>query len=240
MNRITSISDFEAPQANIALSEPFAVQLAADMAFLTHDALKELQEQTELFELVSFPAPYHVKLLLVEGSAQLDITDARQRTIACKAAMSDLKSTIENYVKAVQKTEFCSRMSDIASLMTQAYDQVTRFANTHQAPSGSRPQKAAVAVEDSVQPGYLVCLEDGKKMKMLKRYLRTHYGLSPEQYRKRWNLPATYPMVAPDYAQRRSALAKHIGLGHVGKAPKAPLPNRKDRMSQVAGQRRAV
>lgn len=111
MNRITSISDFEAPQANIALSEPFAVQLAADMAFLTHDALKELQEQTELFELVSFPAPYHVKLLLVEGSAQLDITDARQRTIACKAAMSDLKSTIENYVKAVQKTEFCSRMS---------------------------------------------------------------------------------------------------------------------------------
>ncbi len=71
----------------------------------------------------------------------------------------------------------------------------------------------AVAVKKSVFADYLVCLEDGKKLKMLKRHLQTSYGLSPEQYRERWNLPADYPMVAPNYARHRSNLAKKIGLG---------------------------
>jgi len=70
-----------------------------------------------------------------------------------------------------------------------------------------------VSIEDSIQPEYLVCLEDGKRLKMLKRYLKTNYGITPEEYRKRWNLPASYPMVAPEYAKRRSQLAKDIGLG---------------------------
>ena len=71
----------------------------------------------------------------------------------------------------------------------------------------------AVPIKKSVTPDYIVCLEDGRKLKMLKRYLRRAYNLSPEQYRQRWNLPADYPVVAPNYAEKRSKLAKQIGLG---------------------------
>ena len=75
-----------------------------------------------------------------------------------------------------------------------------------------RPQPA-VPIKRSVTPDYLICLEDGKKLKMLKRHLKTAYGMSPEDYRERWGLPADYPMVAPSYAEKRSRLAKDIGLG---------------------------
>jgi predicted transcriptional regulator len=71
----------------------------------------------------------------------------------------------------------------------------------------------AVPIRKSVTPDYLICLEDGKKMKMLKRHLRTTYGMTPEQYREKWRLPADYPMVAPNYAAQRSAFAKQLGLG---------------------------
>jgi predicted transcriptional regulator len=74
-------------------------------------------------------------------------------------------------------------------------------------------QKPAVPVRKSVTPEYLVCLEDGKKLKMLKRYLRSRYSLTPDQYRAKWNLPADYPMVASNYAAQRSEFAKKIGLG---------------------------
>ena len=73
--------------------------------------------------------------------------------------------------------------------------------------------KPAVPIKRSVTRDYLICLEDGKKLKMLKRYLRTHYDMSPEEYRRKWGLPADYPMVAPNYAKRRSQFAKEIGLG---------------------------
>ena len=73
--------------------------------------------------------------------------------------------------------------------------------------------KPAVPVKKSVFPDYIVCLENGKKLKMLKRHLHTAYGMTPEEYREKWNLPSDYPMVAPNYAKRRSALAKEIGLG---------------------------
>lgn len=73
--------------------------------------------------------------------------------------------------------------------------------------------KAATTITKSVTDDYIVCLEDGKRLKMLKRYLRSKYNLSPEEYRKRWNLPGDYPMVAPNYAKRRSEFAKQIGLG---------------------------
>jgi len=85
--------------------------------------------------------------------------------------------------------------------------------------AGSQPsepvtaQKPAVPVKKSVTPDYLICLEDGKKLKMLKRYLRSRYGLTPDQYRAKWNLPANYPMVAANYASQRSEFAKRIGLG---------------------------
>jgi predicted transcriptional regulator len=73
--------------------------------------------------------------------------------------------------------------------------------------------KAAVTIGKSITDDYIVCLEDGKRLKMLKRYLRSKYDMSPDDYRKRWNLPADYPMVAPNYAKRRSEFAKQIGLG---------------------------
>ena len=79
-----------------------------------------------------------------------------------------------------------------------------------------RPQPA-VSIKKSVTPDYIVCLEDGKKLKMLKRHLKTSYNLSPEEYRERWNLPSDYPMVAPNYARQRSKLAKQIGLGTRGR-----------------------
>jgi predicted transcriptional regulator len=74
-------------------------------------------------------------------------------------------------------------------------------------------RQPAVPVRKSIFPDHLICLEDGKKLKMLKRHLKTAYNLTPEQYRERWNLPADYPMVAPSYASHRSSLAKQIGLG---------------------------
>lgn len=78
--------------------------------------------------------------------------------------------------------------------------------------SVERP-KPAVPISRSITDDHIICLEDGKKLKMLKRYLRSHYGMTPEEYRKRWGLPADYPMVAPSYTKKRSDFAKQIGLG---------------------------
>ncbi len=90
------------------------------------------------------------------------------------------------------------------------------FLNLNQPPPAPVPAerpKPAVPISRSIQDDFLVCLEDGKKLKMLKRHLKTTYNLTPEQYRERWSLPADYPMVAPNYARQRSKLAKDIGLG---------------------------
>ncbi|MDY0871999.1 MucR family transcriptional regulator [Dongia rigui] len=78
-------------------------------------------------------------------------------------------------------------------------------------------REPAVPVKKSVTPDYLICLEDGIKLKMLKRHLRTAYDMTPEQYRERWGLPADYPMVAPNYAKKRSSLAREFGLGRGGR-----------------------
>ncbi len=79
--------------------------------------------------------------------------------------------------------------------------------------AAQEPAKPAVSIRKSVTPDFIICLEDGKKLKMLKRHLRTTYSLTPEEYRAKWGLPADYPMVAPNYAAQRSAFAKKIGLG---------------------------
>ena len=84
----------------------------------------------------------------------------------------------------------------------------------------------AVPIKKSVFPDHIVCLEDGKKLKMLKRHLKTAYNLTPDQYRERWGLSRDYPMVAPDYAEKRSALAKSIGLGRKPAAPEPELPRK--------------
>ena len=89
-------------------------------------------------------------------------------------------------------------------------------ASTGQSAVAAQASEPAVPVRKSVTPDYLICLEDGKKFKSLKRHLRTHYNLSPEEYREKWGLPRDYPMVAPNYAQARSRLAKKMGLGQAG------------------------
>jgi predicted transcriptional regulator len=80
-------------------------------------------------------------------------------------------------------------------------------------------QEPAVSIRSSIKPDYVVCLEDGKKLKMLKRHLMTHYQMTPDQYRAKWGLPADYPMVAPNYAEQRRTLAKKIGLGTKRRRP---------------------
>ncbi len=89
------------------------------------------------------------------------------------------------------------------------------------APVSEKPVPA-VAIKKSIFPDYIICLEDGKKLKMLKRHLKTAYDLTPEQYRERWGLASDYPMVAPNYAERRSTLAKQIGLGSQGRGAGRP------------------
>jgi predicted transcriptional regulator len=89
----------------------------------------------------------------------------------------------------------------------------------HEMPAPDKPQPA-VPAKKSVFPDFIVCLEDGKKLKMLKRHLKTAYNMTPEQYRDRWDLPSDYPMVAPNYARHRSSLAKKIGLGTKPRAGK--------------------
>ena len=102
---------------------------------------------------------------------------------------------------------------DLVPAFFQAvHDKVVEIETGKAAPV-PRAQLPFVSIKKSVTPGYLVCLEDGKRMKMLKRYLRTQYNMTPEQYRTKWGLPHDYPMVAADYAERRSVFAKKIGLG---------------------------
>ena len=95
-------------------------------------------------------------------------------------------------------------------------------------------QAPAVSIKKSVTPDYLISLEDGRQYKSLKRHLRTAYNMSPEDYRAKWNLPKDYPMVAPNYAASRSALAKSMGLGRGGTAKPAERPARKPRATKAA------
>lgn len=102
--------------------------------------------------------------------------------------------------------------ADLPGLISQVHSALLRVSGRA---SDSRPEplKPAVSVKRSITPDYIVCLDDGKKFKSLKRHLRTQYNMTPEQYRERWGLPPDYPMVAPNYAAARSKLAKQMGLG---------------------------
>ena len=99
---------------------------------------------------------------------------------------------------------------DLPELMSSVHAKLSELAADNSVPLRPDP---AVPIKKSVQRDHIVCLEDGAKLKMLKRYIRTRFNLSPEEYRARWGLPADYPMVAPEYAERRSKFAKEIGLG---------------------------
>jgi predicted transcriptional regulator len=101
---------------------------------------------------------------------------------------------------------------DIPALINQVHSALLRVSSGAKDAS-AEPLKPAVSVKKSITPDYIVCLEDGKKFKSLKRHLRTQYNVTPEQYREKWGLPPDYPMVAPNYAAARSKLAKDMGLG---------------------------
>ena len=109
--------------------------------------------------------------------------------------------------------------SDVAALVRDVHTTLAGLARPRSEPTATT-QKPAVPVKKSITPDYVVCLEDGKKLKMLKRYLRTRYGLTTDEYRTKWGLPADYPMVAPNYSTRRSEFAKKIGLGRKLRTPK--------------------
>jgi predicted transcriptional regulator len=105
-------------------------------------------------------------------------------------------------------------ISDLSLLINNVHAALSSLGNE---PAEEEKPVPAVSIRASVKPDHIICLEDGKKLKMLRRHLMTHYGMTPDDYRAKWGLPADYPMVAPNYAERRRVLAKEIGLGTKGR-----------------------
>ena len=136
--------------------------------------------------------------------------------------MKETLITLTSDIVAAHVSNNDVAVDDVPSLITNVFSALSGLGDAPE-PVDERPEPA-VSIRASVKPDYIVCLEDGKKLKMLKRYLRTNYDMTPEEYRARWNLPADYPMVAPNYAAKRRELAKKIGLG---RKPGARRPRRK-------------
>lgn len=143
---------------------------------------------------------------------------------ATHADTNEMLITLTSDIVAAHVSNNSVGVDDVAGLIGNVY---AALAGLGQAvPVVESLPEPAVSIRASIKPDYIVCLEDGKKLKMLKRHLMTHYNLTPDQYRARWNLPADYPMVAPNYAEKRRELAKKIGLGRKpgqkrGRKPKA-------------------
>jgi len=127
-----------------------------------------------------------------------------------QAKQSELLSLTTNIVAAHVSNNSVA-VADLPMIIRDVYETLSNVGTVRER-EPERPSPA-VPIKKSVTPEYIVCLEDGKKLKMLKRHLKTAYDMSPEDYRDRWGLPADYPMVAPNYAKQRSKLAKQIGLG---------------------------
>ncbi len=128
-----------------------------------------------------------------------------------ESAQSELLITLTSDIVAAHVSNNNVTVDDLPSLITNVFNALSGLGQ----PSApvETPPEPAVSVRSSIKPDYIICLEDGKKLKMLKRHLMTHYQMTPEDYRAKWNLPADYPMVAPNYAEQRRSLAKKIGLG---------------------------
>ena len=125
--------------------------------------------------------------------------------------MKETLITLTSDIVAAHVSNNSVSVDDLPSLISNVYGALANLGEiTEEVEALPEP---AVSIRASVKPDYIVCLEDGKKLKMLKRHLMTHYKMTPEQYRQRWGLPADYPMVAPNYAEKRRDLAKKIGLG---------------------------
>lgn len=128
-----------------------------------------------------------------------------------QSAQGEMLITLTSDIVAAHVSNNSVAVSDLPLLIQNVYGALSQLSSTPAAPEVK--QEPAVSVRASVKPDYIVCLEDGKKLKMLKRHLMTHYQMTPDDYRLKWNLPADYPMVAPNYAEQRRNLAKKIGLG---------------------------
>lgn len=125
--------------------------------------------------------------------------------------MSEALITLTSDIVAAHVSNNNVDVGDVPTLITTVYGALSGLGHDAE-PEEVRPDPA-VPIRSSVKKDYIVCLEDGKKMKMLKRHLMTAYGMTPDEYRQRWGLPSDYPMVAPSYSERRRELAKSIGLG---------------------------
>lgn len=125
--------------------------------------------------------------------------------------MKETLITLTSDIVAAHVSNNNVEVSDVPTLISTVYQALAGLGG-EAVVEVERPEPA-VSIRASVKPDYIVCLEDGKKLKMLKRHLMTHYGMTPDEYRQRWGLPGDYPMVAPNYAERRRELAKKIGLG---------------------------
>jgi predicted transcriptional regulator len=130
--------------------------------------------------------------------------------------------------------------SDLPALISSVFRALRTAGRVEAEQPAEAPPVPAVPVKKSVGPDFLVCLEDGKKLKMLKRHLASRYQMTPEAYRKRWGLASDYPMVAPSYAAQRSALAKRIGLGRKPAAAAAPQPTPEPAPATKGPRRRAA
>lgn len=125
--------------------------------------------------------------------------------------MKETLITLTSDIVAAHVSNNGVSVDDLPTLITNVFGALASLGNA--APAVEKMPEPAVSIRSSVKPDHIVCLEDGKKLKMLKRHLMTHYNMTPDQYRARWSLPADYPMVAPNYAEKRRELAKKIGLG---------------------------
>lgn len=133
--------------------------------------------------------------------------------LATETNSSDISPLVAEVVAAYLSKNTVD-INDVPELIRQVHQSFLDLQKDPAMPGTQRSTtEPAVAITKSVTPEHLICLEDGKKLKMLKRHLKTAYSMTPEQYRKRWSLPPDYPMVAPNYAKTRSRLAKDIGLG---------------------------
>ena len=131
-----------------------------------------------------------------------------------QADTNEMLVTLTADIVAAHVSNNSVAISDLAMLINNVH---AALSNLGAQPEPEEKPVPAVSIRASIKPDHIVCLEDGKKLKMLRRHLMTHYGMTPDDYRAKWGLPADYPMVAPAYAEKRRALAKEIGLGTKGR-----------------------
>jgi len=152
---------------------------------------------------VAVPLWVRIKLNQAAKRKPVSMSDGSQNVNFIELAADIVSAYVSNNSVAA---------SDLPGLINEVHGALQRITSGVQEVPAEAP-KPAVPVKKSVTADYIICLEDGKKFKSLKRHLRTQYNISPEEYREKWALPADYPMVAPNYAQARSNLAKEMGLG---------------------------